>query len=310
MLDTILNSIVPVFFVIALGWFSGKKEIVSIDHKKAFADYVMMFSFPLHLFIGSAKANPKTLLDVKVISAFTLALMGLYIISFIIQKYIFKYDSRKAAQGSIVCAFPNMAFMGIPVLTSLIGPEALISVAIGNIITSIFMIPITTIILESKEDSASPIEVIKTSLINCIKKPLIIAPILGVLCSVFQIEIPKAVFQSCELIGKSTSGVSLFSLGLIMASYRIVLSGQVFFNIFMKNILQPVIMVGLIILFNLKGVMAKEILLLCSMPTATISTMFGLKYGVSEVESSSSTILGTIFSIITLSFLISFIFKM
>ncbi|MGL5055668.1 MAG: AEC family transporter [Fusobacteriaceae bacterium] len=310
MLDTILNSIVPVFFVIALGWFSGKKEIVSIDHKKAFADYVMMFSFPLHLFIGSAKANPKTLLDVKVISAFTLALMGLYIISFIIQKYIFKYDSRKAAQGSIVCAFPNMAFMGIPVLTSLIGPEALISVAIGNIITSIFMIPITTIILESKEDSASPIEVIKTSLINCIKKPLIIAPILGVLCSVFQIEIPKAVFQSCELIGKSTSGVSLFSLGLIMASYRIVLSGQVFFNIFMKNILQPIIMVGLIVLFNLKGVMAKEILLLCSMPTATISTMFGLKYGVSEVESSSSTILGTIFSIITLSFLISFIFKM
>lgn len=309
MLDTILNSIVPVFFVIALGWFSGKKEIVSIDHKKAFADYVMMFSFPLHLFIGSAKANPKTLLDVKVISAFTLALMGLYIISFIIQKYIFKYDSRKAAQGSIVCAFPNMAFMGIPVLTSLIGPEALISVAIGNIITSIFMIPITTIILESKEDSASPIEVIKTSLINCIKKPLIIAPILGVLCSVFQIEIPKAVFHSCELIGKSTSGVSLFSLGLIMASYRIVLSGQVFFNIFMKNILQPVIMVGLIALFNLKGVMAKEILLLCSMPTATISTMFGLKYGVSEVESSSSTILGTIFSIITLSFLISFIFK-
>lgn len=308
MLDTILNSIVPVFFVIALGWLSGKKKIVSIEHKKAFADYVMMFSFPLHLFIGSAKANPKTLLDIKVISSFTLALMGLYIISFIIQKHVFKYDSRKAAQGSIVCAFPNMAFMGIPVLTSLIGPEALISVAIGNIITSIFMIPITTIILESKEDSASPVEVIKTSLINCIKKPLIIAPILGVLCSVFQVEIPKAVFQSCELIGKSTSGVSLFSLGLIMASYRVVLSGQVFFNIFMKNILQPVIMGGLIVLFNLKGVMAKEILLLCSMPTATISTMFGLKYGVSEVESSSSTILGTIFSIVTLSFLISFIF--
>ena len=85
------------------------------------------------------------------------------------------------------------------------------------------------------------------------------------------------------------------------------MSGQVYFNIFMKNILQPIIMSGLIVLFHLKGIMAKEILLLCAMPTATISTMFGLKYGVSEVESSSSTILGTIFSIVTLSFLISFI---
>ena len=80
MLDTILDSIVPVFFVIALGWFSGKKKIVSIEHKKAFADYVMMFSFPLHLFIGSAKANPKTLLDVRIISSFALALMGVYVI--------------------------------------------------------------------------------------------------------------------------------------------------------------------------------------------------------------------------------------
>lgn len=307
MLDTILNSIVPVFFVIALGWFSGKKNIVSKEYKKAFADYVMMFSFPLHLFISSAKANPKTLLDIKVISSFALALMGLYVIAFIIQKHIFKYDSRKAAQGSMVCAFPNMAFMGIPVLTSLIGPEALISVAIGNIITSLFMIPITTIILESKNATASPMEIIKSSLINCIKKPLIIAPILGLLCSVFHIAMPKVIAHSCELIGKSTSGVSLFSLGLIMASYTVVLSRQVCFNIFMKNILQPILMGGLIILFNLKGVMAKEILLLCAMPTATISTMFGLKYGVSEVESSSSAILGTIFSIVTLSLLISYI---
>ncbi|MGL5655989.1 MAG: AEC family transporter [Fusobacteriaceae bacterium] len=304
MFDTILNSIMPVFFVIALGWFSGKKEIVSVEHKKAFADYVMMFSFPLHLFIESAKADPKSLLDVKVISSFTLALMGLYIISFIVQKYIFKYDSKKAAQGSIVCSFPNMAFMGIPILSSLIGPEALVSVAIGNVVTIVTLIPITTIILESKDDSGSSLEVIKASLISCVKKPLLIAPVLGIVFSVLQIEIPKVIFNSFELIGKSTSGVSLFSLGLVMASYRIVLSWQVFFNIFMKNILQPIIMGGLILLFNLKGGMEKEILILCSMPTATISTMFGLKYGISEVESSSSTILGTIFSIVTLSFLI------
>lgn len=307
MLNTILSSIVPVFFVIALGWFSGKKNIVSTEHKKAFADYVMMFSFPLHLFIGSAKADPKKLLDPKIISTFALALMGLYALSFIIKKHVFKYDSRKAAQGAIVCAFPNMAFMGIPVLTSLIGPEALISVAIGNVITSIFMIPLTTIILESNNASASPMAIIKSSMINCIKKPLIIAPILGLLCSVLQIHIPVVISHSFELIGKSTSGVSLFSLGLIMASYKIVLSAEVYFNIFMKNILQPVLMAALLVLFHLKGMMAKEILLLCAMPTATISTMFGLKYGVSEVESSSSTILGTIFSIITLSFIISFI---
>lgn len=307
-MSTIINSIIPVFFVIFLGWLSGRNKIVGTEYKKAFADYVMMFSFPLLLFLHSYHADPKDLLDIRMVVTFTLSLMGIYVISYVASKFIFKYNSKESAQTAIVCAFPNMAFMGIPMLSSLIGPKALISIAIGNIITSLFMIPVTTIILESdKEGQSNVAAVIKASLVKCITKPLIVAPVLGVIASLSGLELPKVIDSSFLLIGKSTSGVSLFSLGLIMASFQIKVSRKAIFNIIIKNILHPIFAGILLLIFNLKGLMAKEILLLCAMPTATISNMFALKYEVLEEESSSATILGTLISLGTLSVIIYYI---
>ena len=40
-------------------------------------------------------------------------------------------------------AFPNMAFMGVPVLTAVIGASAFLSVVIGNLISSVVLLPLT-----------------------------------------------------------------------------------------------------------------------------------------------------------------------
>ena len=59
-------------------------------------------------------------------------------------------------------------------------------------------------------------------------------------------------------------------------------------------------MLLLVILFNVKGLIAKEAILLCAMPTATMTTMFALRYRTLVQESTSTTILGTMVAIVTL----------
>ena len=105
---------------------------------------------------------------------------------------------------------------------------------------------------------------------------------------------------SLRLIGQTTSGVSLFALGLIMSCHSIKLNRYVFLNIGLKNIIHPLIMLLLVILFNVKGLIAKEAILLCAMPTATMTTMFALRYRTLVQESTSTTILGTMVAIVTL----------
>jgi predicted permease len=85
-----------------------------------------------------------------------------------------------------------------------------------------------------------------------------------------------------------------------MSCYAIRFSKLVAINIFLKNIIHPLLMLGLVIIFGVSGIFAKEAILLCAMPTATMTAMFALKYDTLTEESTTSAILGTIISLVTL----------
>ncbi|MCF6764671.1 AEC family transporter [Thiotrichales bacterium 19S3-7] len=301
MFSTILNALIPVAFVIFLGWLAGFFKIIDKKHSKSFATYVMNFSFPCLLFVITATTKLSVLFDFQFVIAFFIGLMGMYLISFIIHRLLLKRALHNAGQAAFVCSFPDMAFMGIPIFLEIIGSTALVSIVIGNIISSVFMIPITVILLELKSaKNADIFKIFIENLIVVIKKPLVFAPILGIIYALFGIPLPHLIKDSLKLIGDTTSGVSLFTLGLIISSFMIKFSKGAILNIALKNILHPMIMMGLIFVFGIKGLLAKEVVLLCAMPTATMTTMFALRYNTLTEESTSSTILGTLFSIITL----------
>ena len=298
---TIINALFPVAFVIFLGWIAGRFKIIDPNQSSHFATYVMSFSFPCLLFIITATTKLSVLLDVRFVAAFAIGLMGTFVISFFIHKHIMKRNAHESGQAAFVCSFPDMAFMGIPIFIELLGSKALISIVVGNIITSVIMIPVVIILLESKnENKANILKKTFLQIILVFKKPLIFAPIAGVLYALIGVPLPNVVEHSLKLIGETTSGVSLFALGLIMSGFALKLSRGVFLNIGIKNILQPLIMLGLVVLFGITGIMSVELVLLCAMPTATMTTMFAIRYQALTEESTSSAILGTIFSLVTL----------
>ena len=59
-------------------------------------------------------------------------------------------------------------------------------------------------------------------------------------------------------------------------------------------------MLALVAIFGISGIFAKEAILLCAMPTATMTAMFALKYETLAEESTTSAILGTLISLLTL----------
>ena len=296
-LQQIFLSLIPVSFVIFLGWLAGRKKIIDNAHSHSMATYVMNFSFPCGLFMLTANSKPKDLFNGSFVIAFWLGLMGMFLISFLIYKFVLRRANHESAQGAFVCAFPDMAFMGIPIFTALLGKASVLSVAIGNICTSLIMIPIVTALLSANQAQKDSIGQL---LWKVITKPLVFAPVIGVICSLIGFHTPELLGRSLTLIAGTTSGVSLFTLGLIMSSFAIKFSRLVAVNIALKNILHPALMMGLILLFGLKGIFAKEAFLLCAMPTATMTTMFALKYDTQVSESTSSAILGTIISFLTL----------
>lgn len=298
-MELILDSLIPLAFVIALGWMAGIKKIVNHEHSSTLATYVMSFSFPCLLVVKTASSPLIDLINVKFMLGFTLGLMGMYGLTFVINKYIYRRNLAESIQASFVCAFPDMAFMGIPIFSVLFSSSALISIVVGNIITSLIMIPLTVSILDICSTNKSGRSQLQLILGVC-KKPLVIAPLIGILISASGYKIPTIAHDSLLLIGSTTSGVSLFALGLIMSADKIMLNRYVFLNIVNKLIVHPLLMWLIIIALGITSDWAKEAILLCAMPSAIMTTMFAVKYDVLKVESSSTTVLGTVVALFSM----------
>jgi malonate transporter and related proteins len=85
-MDLILQSLVPLAFVILLGWFAGWRKIVDPAHSSSLATYVMSFSFPCLLFAKTATTSLQHLFNYRFIAGLSLGLLGMYLVLFLVNR--------------------------------------------------------------------------------------------------------------------------------------------------------------------------------------------------------------------------------
>ena len=141
-----------------------------------------------------------------------------------------------------------------PVLGAVVGPAGILAVLVGNLVTSLIMIPLSLVLLHgaSRPDQGSTpgtstpreVAVIGSSLLNAVKQPLVWLPVLGAACALLGIRIPALVTGMTNEIGSAAGGVALFTLGLMLQAQAIKVDWEVLTNVAVKNILQPLLLVG------------------------------------------------------------------
>jgi malonate transporter and related proteins len=297
---SIIEAIVPVAFVIALGFIAGKRRKLKPEDSLLITRLVLEWIFPALLLLGMATTPRAQLLDYKFVLATMIGIMGMYLIGLLWGWLKFR-DLRMATLKGFVVGFPDAAFMGIPILASLFGPTSIFPVLVLNLAALLVMIPVTTTLLSIGAGKGGGAGTLFNAIFEAVQKPLVWAPALGIVISLLGIELPSVAKNSLKLIGEATSGVSLFCLGLIMSSHQLRLSAEVWSNVLLKNVLHPVFMFGICLLFAVGGVLEREIILLCALPSATITAMFANEARLYEAESAASILLGTVLSVATFS---------
>ena len=303
MLLVIINALAPVAFVILLGWLAGRYGIVAATASSELAVLVLDFCLPAALFIGTASASPSQLDDWRFFAAIAIDLLAIYLAGLVIGLLVFRHRVAAASLQALNGSFPNMAFMGIPVLTAVIGPSAVLPVVVGNLVSSLALLPVTLALLEAGKSgncSHQGLTVVRHAVLGSIRQPLVIAPIIGVVVALLHVPLPEAVHNSFDLLGSATSAVALFGLGLLLTGETLQLSVDVVLNTVTKNLLQPGAMWLLVLLFGISGQYRRELILLAALPTATITSMFALRYKVYSSKSNATVLLSTVLSIVSL----------
>jgi malonate transporter len=313
MSNAILMALVPVFFVLLLGYAAGKFHVVDNLHVDALNALVMDFALPASLFAATASASRREMIEqVPLFLVLGVTMLLLYLAWYFAARRFSKVSRSEASLQALTIGFPNLAGVGLPIMMSVVGPAGTVPVAVALAAGSILISPLTLIMAEMGAAKARGEEMaawqVLTAVRRAITKPVVLAPALGILFSLSDVSLDALAHASLALIGSSAAGVALFLTGAILSAQSFRLDWKITAATVASDIVRPLLAVAVIRVIPVAQDAAKTAVLLAAVPSGFFGILFAVNYRLDSARAGSMVIASTAFSVVTLAIAIAMLF--
>jgi predicted permease len=304
MIEVLADALVPIFTGLLLGYIAGVRGILDNKNVRTLITFVMGFAVPCSLFMSIAR-TPRSELREQVGADLVLliAYAVLYAISFFWARSSQKLRTSESADLALTVSFPNSAAVGLALLASVFGPESMVTVATSIALGSITISAITLAILEAERDPSCEglsFRHFALSLLHSGKKPIVLAPLLGLVFSYAGLQLPSYASRSLAVIGSAAAGSALVLTGLVVSAQKFEFGGNTLVTVFLKNLLQPGLALGIAMLVHLSLEQTRYVTLISAIPCGFFGIVFGKGYNVNPKLASSGLIASCALGVATL----------
>ena len=289
----IFEVIFPVFFVIGVGYYLGKKN------PKFDTNFITNFAgnigTPAMIFY-TVTTTGITLSIFTHYFVYALIMIGGFVILGLIFLFLLKKDLNMELPPLIL---PNTGNMGIPICLFAYGTPGL---GVASAIASVIILFHFTlgVFLAKKRFSFDVV----------IKSPPVYAIIVSVIFLYFQIKPPLFLENTTFLLTYATIFLVLMSLGIALTKFKFSLKDSVILSL-CRVILGPLIAFIIIYNFDLSGFAAGVLLIQSAMPSAILNYLVGSMYSPKKVIDSiaSTIVVSTVMSFFTIPMVVFFALK-
>jgi malonate transporter and related proteins len=293
MIAALTDALVPIFAGLLLGYLAGRWKFVDNQNVSTLITFVMSIALPCSLFSSVDHLTP-TVLGQQGQLAFVITIS--YLVIFVLV-YVGGIRWAKLTPGgsavlALTLAFPNLAAVGFPLLEAMHGPASNVAVAVGLAIGAITVSPITLAILENgagPTTGATSKYLVVQSFIKAFRRPVVWAPLLGIVFACLSIDVPKPLDLSLGTMGSATTGSALFLTGLVVSAQAFKLDRAVLLSVLAKNIIQPAFCLLLAMAIGMPPLQRDFAVLISAIPGGFFGVVFGKSFpnAVPEVASAS-----------------------
>ena len=286
----IFEVIFPVFFVIGIGYYLGKKN------PKFDTNFITNFAgnigTPAMIFYTVTTTGITLSIFIHYFAYAILMIGGFAIVGLTILFLLKKGLSMELPP----LILPNTGNMGVPICLFAYGTEGLgVASAVASVI---ILFHFTLGVFLAKK---------KFSFDILIKSPPVYAIIVSVFFLFFDIKTPLFLENTTFLLTYATIFLVLMSLGIALTRFKFSFRDSIIFS-FLRVIIGPIIGFAVIYYFYLSGFPAGVLLIQSAMPSAILNYLVGSMYSPKKiVDSIASTIVtSTLMSFITIPIVVFF----
>jgi predicted permease len=216
----------------------------------------------------------------------------------VIKKYVVNMDVEVER---IHCIYSNVSFMGIPLVNGIFGTEGVFYVTASITIFNVFLWTHGVIMMSGSGEWN-----IK-SMLKKLLSPSIIAIVIGLICFLFQLMVPKVVYEAFSLISNMNTPFAMLIAGVTIGRtsiFKLLRKRRIYYVALIKLILIPVLLLAIYRCFAINEMVFMTAIIMAAAPSATIGILFAIKYDKDSVLAAEIFTVTTLLSAITIPLLV------
>jgi malonate transporter and related proteins len=304
MIKVLADALVPIFAGLLLGYIAGHRRVMDNQNVHNLIVFVMSFAVPSSLFLAIARTSRTALREqAGTVVVLIIAYSVLYLLTFFWARSGEKLRTSDSGVLALTISFPNVAAVGLPLLADVFGAKSLVTVATSIALGSVTISVATLAFLEADGNGSGDgfsVKQVALPLVRAVKKPIVWAPLLGLLFSCAALHLPSYLDRFLTVLASAAAGSALVLTGLVVSAQKFVLGPKTLIPVLLKNALQPGLALGLAILLHLSMEQTRYVTLICAIPCGFFGLVFGKAFGSSPQLASSGLIASYIASVATL----------
>ena len=294
--SVILNQVILMLILVVAGFISFKTHIITGEGNKHLSNLLILLVNPVVIFVSYQRDfSPELLAGLG--QAFLLSLLGFGIamaVAYLCLRRSGKYD---VAVERFSVIYSNCGFMGIPLVMAMLGTEGVFYLT--AVMTAFNLIVWTHGLFLFTGTGQFSIK----GLLRALCSPAILSVPVGLLCFLLQWRVPQVLYDALEYVSNMNTPLAMLIAGATVAQTNLLKAfarGRIYYVSFLKLLLVPALIVLALSLFPLPQIVLLTVAVAMASPTATMGTIFAIRYDRNAVYASELFAVTTILSAVSL----------
>ncbi|MCR8547522.1 AEC family transporter [Salipiger sp. P9] len=299
---SIVNVILPVISLIALGWIAIRSGYLSEKVESGLLEYVFSVAVPALILLTLAR--PFDLAEIS--ASYLLA----YFIGVALAWSLGLAVSRRALglpwRASVLCGFSasqsNTVLLGVPLILQVWGDQAQVPMFLLLAVHLPIMMTAVTLLVEADGGQGQAGARLMSLGRAMLKNPIILAMILGLGLRGIGIAPGGLALSLLESVAKTTSTCALLAMGMSLARFRLLsnLTPGMLFSALKLGLHPLAVWVIAVKILALPGIVGGVAVLYAALPSGVNGYILAKKYQAGEAEISSTIVLSTLLSVVSI----------
>lgn len=297
---TVFFQMLSLLLMIGAGYLMTKKEMMD-EHTNGKISKMIVNVFNPMLFLSSAfgsigQISMRTLFQIGWIAV---GMFAFFILAGMVMTPFFDKDPEQRKIFQMMFVFSNLGFIGIPVISSVLGPEYVVYITAFLVVYNVVFYTYGISVMEGSFSAASLKGMVNPGTISSV----IAAFVLGL-----ELPVPDFIGTAVTYLGNATSPLALVLVGYALAcSEPKRIFGEVRLYVFsvIKLLVLPLLMLPVLRMFTEDPVILSVCMIMFGMPIGNMPLILGTERGIDGRTCSAAIILSTVLCVFTVPVLVT-----